>query len=184
MPGLDDSAWGGVSYLLAPTEELRARMVEPNRVREVVAPVGEERTGQETTRDGLLELLDRFGMANGGTTFGPGISLYEHFQQSYRDSLERCEGEFLGGWVYDLGRHISGWVELEVTGRRGDWVCLFGLDCHRLQGIPGEKVRLHFAHRAVRYAPVFFYGAGPAPEVVAVRGLDLSSGVTRVGRLE
>lgn len=182
--GFDDSAWGGVHYLPQPTEELRARMVEPNRVRAVVEPVGCEAIPPEARRHELLGLLDRYGMANGGTTFWPGVWLYAMFQQSYQDSLARCDGAFLGGWVYDLGRHISGWVELEVTGRRGDWACLFGLDCHRLQGVPGEKVRLHFAHRAVRYVPVFFFGQGLAPEVIAVRGLDISSDVERAGRFE
>lgn len=180
--GFDDSDWGGVYVLQPPTRELCARMIEPNRVRAVVEPTGREAIAPGTTREGLMGLLDRHNMANGGTSFWPGVWLYEVFQRSYRKSLERCEGDFLGGWVYDLGRHVSGWVELEVTGRRGDWVCLFGLDCHRLQGVPKERVRLHFAHRVVRYVPIFFFGEGPIPEITAVRGLDISSDVARAGR--
>ncbi len=183
-PGFDDSAWGGVHCLPPPTGKLRVRMVEPNRIRNVLEPIGCEPIAPGTTREELIGLLDRYNMANNGTTFWPGVWLYGMFQRSYRESLERCAGGFLGGWVYDLGRHISGRVELEITGRRGDWVCLFGLDCHRLQGVPQEKVRLHFAHRAVRYVPVFFFGEGPVPEITAVRGLDISGDVARVGRFD
>ena len=116
------------------------------------------------------------------STFGPEVWFFAEWQTTYAASLATCGDRFLGGCVYDLGRHISGWVEVRLTGPQGDWVCLFGLDCYRLQGVPGETVRLHFAHRAVRYVPVFFFGAGPEPEVLSVRGLDIGSDVESVGR--
>jgi alpha-L-rhamnosidase len=156
-------------------------MIEPNRVRHVAEPVSRMPLEPGLSRDELIATLNRYAIQNGGTSFAPGVWFYAEWQRSYAATLERCGGRFLGGWVCDLGRHVSGWIELRVTGRRGDWVCLFGLDCHRLQGGPGETVRLHFAHRVVRYVPIFFFGDGPAPEIVSVRGLDIGTDVERAG---
>ena len=178
----DYSRWDQVNYVPAPTAELNARVVEPNRVRDVREPASRERVEPNADEAELIELLNRYGTHNGGSTFGPEVWFFAEWQRAYSESLERCGRRFLGGWVYDLGRHVSGWVELRVTGRRGDWVCLFGLDCHRLQGVPGETVRLHFAHRVVRYVPVLFFGAGPEPDVLSVRGLDIGNDVEPAGR--
>ncbi|MBM3272588.1 hypothetical protein FJY94_04935 [Candidatus Kaiserbacteria bacterium] len=180
-PGFDDAGWSQVHRVPMPTTEVRARMVEPNRIRAIAKPIGQERIEGTKTQADLMTILDCYGLYNGGTTFGPGVWFYPEWQQSYAASFERCGSRFQGGWVYDLGRHVSGWVELQVTGRRGDWVCLFGLDCHRLQGVPNETVRLHFAHRVVRYVPVFFFGEEPEPEIVSVRGLDIGNDVESAG---
>ncbi|MFA6108237.1 MAG: alpha-L-rhamnosidase N-terminal domain-containing protein [Candidatus Latescibacterota bacterium] len=181
-PGFDDREWTSVNSVSTPTAELNARPIEPNRVRQMTTPVTRERLDPGMSQTELLELLNRCAQYNGGSTFAPEVWFFAEWQRQYRASLERCGGRFLGGWVYDLGRHVSGWVELRVTGRPGDWVCLFGLDCHRLQGGPQEVVRLRFAHRVVRYVPVLFFGGGVRPEVNDVRGLDLSSDVESVGR--
>jgi alpha-L-rhamnosidase len=180
-PGFDDTGWNRVHCVPMPTAEVRARMIEPNRIRATVKPVGQERITNGKTRADLIALLNRYNQYNGGSTFSPTVWLFSEWQKSYAANLERCGDRFLGGWVYDLGRHVSGWVELRVTGRRGDWVCLFGLDCHRLQGVPNEMVRLRFAHRVVRYVPVFFFGEGPEPEIISIRGLDISNDVESVG---
>lgn len=177
----DESGWAQARSMEAPTAALQARMIEPNRVRCVVETVKRARLEPGLSRDELIAALNRHGLQNGGSTFGPEVWFFAEWQKSYAANLERCGGRFLGGWVYDLGRHVSGWVELRVTGRRGDWVCLFGLDCHRLQGVPDETVRLHFAHRVVRYVPVFFFGEGPEPEVTGVRGLDIGNDVESAG---
>jgi alpha-L-rhamnosidase len=181
-PGFDDTGWNRVSCAPMPTAEVHARMVEPNRIRAITKPAGQERIDGIKSRADLVAILNRCGLYNGGTTFGPEVWFFPEWQKTYAANFERCGNRFLGGWVYDLGRHVSGWVELRVTGRRGDWVCLFGLDCHRLQGVPNETVRLHFVHRAVRCVPVFFFGEGPEPEIVSVRGLDIGNDVESVGR--
>jgi alpha-L-rhamnosidase len=157
-------------------------MVEPNRVRNVAEPVGRERIEPGPSRDELFALLNRYGLCNGGSTFGREVWFFPEWQRTYAASLATCGDRLLGGWVYDLGRHVSGWIELRVSGRRGDWVCLFGLDCHRLRGEPEETIRLHFMHRVVRYVPVLFLGEGPEPGVLSVRGLDLGSDVESAGR--
>jgi len=179
--GFDDRLWAQARCTEAPTAGLQARMIEPNRGRRMSEPAGRVRLEPGLAHDELISLLNRYGLHNGGSTFGPEVWFFAEWQRSYAAAIDRCGSRFLGGWVYDLGRHVSGWVELRVTGRRGDWVCLFGLDCHRLQGVTGETVRLHFAHRVVRYVPVFFFGEGPEPEVTGVRGLDVGSDVESAG---
>ena len=141
-PGFDDTGWNRVNCVPMPTAEVRARMVEPNRIRAITKPTGRERIDGMKARADLVAILNRYGLSNGGTSFGPEVWFFPEWQKSYAANLERCGNRFLGGWVYDLGRHVSGWVELRVTGRRGDWVCLFGLDCHRLQGVPGENAQM------------------------------------------
>jgi alpha-L-rhamnosidase len=180
-PDFDDSAWSHAEITDQPTAHLSARMNEPNRIRRITTPVGQQRVAPGQPHDVLLALINQYGAYNCGTTLSPGPGYYTDLQRVYAANLSMCGDRCLGGWVYDLGRHISGWVELQVTGQCGDWVCLFGLDCHRLRGQLGETVRLHFAHRVVRYVPVLFFGEGPEPEIISIRGLDISNDVASSG---
>jgi alpha-L-rhamnosidase len=82
----------------------------------------------------------------------------------------------------DFGRHVSGCAELAVHGEPGDWVCLFGLDWHRLRGGPGETVRMRFAHRAFRYVPVYLYGRKRAPRIESERALGIQNDIPSTGR--
>jgi alpha-L-rhamnosidase len=52
----DDRQWARVNYVPTPTAELRARMIEPNRIRGIAEPIARERVGN-ASRDDLLALL-------------------------------------------------------------------------------------------------------------------------------
>ena len=179
--GFDDAGWSRILYVDAPTAELSAGMIEPNCIRRSLAPVSSEPVRKGTDADGLLEILNRYGLYNGGTTFGDGVWFFEYWQKSYREAMERCGGRFLGGFVYDFGRHVSGGIEIEARGRKGDWLSIFGVDCHRFRGEGEETVKLRFIHRAFRYAPVFFFGDKTVPEILYVRAYDISNDIESAG---
>lgn len=182
-PGFDDSQWNRISYVPSPANKLNACMIEPNRVRNKVGPVRQEFIENGKSNAELIEILNRYNTWNGGTTFSPQVWFFEEWQKTYRFSIEGYGDNFKGGFIYDLGRHISGWIEIKVRGKKGDRVCLFGLDSHILSGKKeGEVVREHFIHRAVRYVPVFFFGDGnEKPEILSICGLDISSNVESAG---
>ncbi|MCM8761849.1 MAG: glycoside hydrolase family 78 protein [Candidatus Omnitrophica bacterium] len=181
--GFDDSHWSKISYVHSPTDKLSVSMIEPNRIKNKVEPVNRVFVEKGKSNAELIEILNRYNTYNGGTTFSPDVWFFEEWQKTYRDCIERYGDNFKGGFIYDLGRHISGWIEIRVRGKKGDRVCLFGLDCHILSGKEeGEVIREHFIHRVVRYVPVFFFGYGnEKPEVLSIRGLDISSNVESAG---
>ena len=180
-PDFNDRGWSKIKFVTAPTAQLSSRMIEPNRFTNTTEPVKREIIEKSKSTPELMGIINRYNLYNGGSGFSPEVWFFEEWQKTYKSSIERCGGNFQGGWVYDLGRHISGWVEIKAKGRRGDWVCMFGMDCYRLKGDVEETIRLHFIHRVVRYVPVFFFGEA-APEIISVKGLDINNDVEPAGK--
>ena len=83
-PGFDDTGWNRVNCVPMPTAEVRARMVEPNRIRAITKPAGRERIEGMKSRADLLAILNRYGLYNGGTTFGPGVWFFPEWQRPCR----------------------------------------------------------------------------------------------------
>lgn len=179
--GFDDSGWSPARRIAAPTAELCARMVEPNVVTEIAEPVNRARIDPGTAADALVELLVGIGAKNWGTSASH-PTLARGWRAALAASIAAMGGRFLGGWELDLGRHVSGRVDLTVEARRGDWICLFGVDRHRAAGGGAETVRLHFAHRVVRFVPVLFFGQGPEPLIRSARGVGIGAGLHHTGR--
>jgi len=181
LAGFDDSGWSPARRIAAPTAELCARMVAPNVVTEVVDPVSRARIEPGMTTDSLVELLMGIGAKNWGTSASH-PTLVRGWRAAFAASIAAMGERFLGGWELDLGRHVSGRVDLTVQARRGDWICMFGVDRHRAAGGGAETVRLHFAHRLVRFVPVLLFGQGPEPVIRSVRGVGIGTGLHHTGR--
>lgn len=177
-PAFDDVSWRTAHVIDPPTRRLCARMMEPNGITEVVEPIARRRLKPGAKPEELVDFLMEVGRRNWATSIS---HLASKWRAGLAESMAAMGGSFLGGFELDLGKHISGWVELSMTGRRGDWVCLFGVDRHRLSGEANELVRLHFAHRAFRYVPVFCFGEGPEPKIGSVRGLNLGNDLHHTG---
>lgn len=64
-PGFDDTGWKRVNCAPMPTAEVRARMVEPNRIRAITKPTGRERIEGVKTQADRVAILNRYGLYNG-----------------------------------------------------------------------------------------------------------------------
>lgn len=176
----DESKWDAARVVPSPSSELRSRPMQPNHVAEIVEPQS-RRTIElpENVPNGLVEIALDAGSRNWGTS---ATILRHRWPERMIQGFARADMPLQAVGEYDFGRHVSGWVELRVTGKPGDWICLFGLDWHRLRGTPGEIVRMRFAHRAFRYVPVFLYGREMSPRVEAVRAIGIQNAVPDAGQ--
>ena len=83
-PGFDDTGWSRVHCVPMPTAEVRACMVEPSRIRAIAKPAGQERIEGMKSRADLVAILNRYGLYNGGTTFGPDVWFFSDWQRPCR----------------------------------------------------------------------------------------------------
>jgi alpha-L-rhamnosidase len=180
-PGFNDASWKAAWVVDPPTRRLCARMTEPNAVKEVVAPVGRKHLEPGGKPGELVDYLMEVGKRNWTTSV---THLADKWQKAFAESIAAMAatgGSFQGGYEIDMRKHISGRVKLVVSGRRGDWACLFGVDRHRLGGKPNESVGLRFAHRAFRYVPILFFGEGPEPRIASVQGESMANDLHHAG---
>jgi alpha-L-rhamnosidase len=177
-----DSGWSNARFVDAPSASLNARPMQANGVVEVIPPVASKPLSVETDD---FEAIVRYALDAGVRNWATSATVpffAERFGRRVRAGTARTGGTPLREAVeFDFGVHVSGWLELTVRGTPGDWVGVFGLDWYRLRGEGAETLRLHFIHRAFRYAPVFLYGAERAPSIESVRALAVQSAIPAVG---
>lgn len=179
-PDYDDAAWRPSRVIAPLSVSVRARPMQPNAVLERVEPV---RSAELPVLgpDGVRAASCDAAVRNWGTSATVPF-LRERLESTVRQAADLPEVPLRRAVELDFGRHVSGWVEVEVSGAAGDWVSLFGLDWYRLRGEPGETVRLHFMHRAFRYVTLFLYGASGAPVVESVSAAAVQNAIPVSGR--
>jgi alpha-L-rhamnosidase len=172
----DGSGWAPARTIPAPTQRLAARMIAPNRIVKRLPPVSSRPVSRNR------EWLE-------GT-------LFESWKRNWGGDVHACFGNacragtaaklpdapFLGGVEYDFGEKTSGWYRLQVSGTKGDYVSVLGLDTWRLSGEPHEEIRLCSAYRVFRHLPVLFFGRGPAPVLERIEALAIQNDLRPTGR--
>jgi len=183
-PDFDDQAWAPAQPIQAPTKHLSANMIEPNRVVETVLPVAVSDVRGPLDRAGFAAMAERAGARNWSLETMTNPTFAQHWQPQFTRSYEGHGNAPVAGTEVDFGKHVSGWVRMEVTGSAGDTVTLFGLDQHRLNGRGKESVGQRFMHRAFRYVPIHFSGRNGRPRIENIRALAIQNDIRRIGRFE
>lgn len=183
-PAFDDRSWPDAQVIAAPTRQLSANMIEPNRVVETVRPVSVSDVRESPDRDSFAAMAEAAGAKNWSLETMTNPTFARHWQPHFTRCYEGHDGQAVAAMEVDFGKHISGWVRADVTGEAGDTVTMFGLDQHRLGGRGTESAGQRFAHRAFRYVPIHFSGAKGRPQIGNIRALDIRNDVRRTGRFE
>jgi alpha-L-rhamnosidase len=168
--------WTPARTIPTPTKCLAARMIEPNRITLRVSPAASRPISRN--REWLEGSLFESWKKNWG---GDVYAVFDGARQA-GTAAQLPDAPFLGGVEYDFGEKTSGWYRLEVSGRKGDYVSILGLDTWRLSGEPNEEIRLRSAHRAFRHLPVLFFGQGPAPVIERIEALAVQNDLRPTGR--
>ncbi|MFV2067569.1 MAG: alpha-L-rhamnosidase N-terminal domain-containing protein, partial [Pirellulales bacterium] len=183
-PRFNDTAWADASEIKAPTKRLCARMIEPNRIVETVRPVAVSDIKGPLDRDGFAAMAEAAGARNWSLETMTNPTFARHWQPTFTRSYKEHGNSPVAGFEVDFGKHVSGWVRMDVTGKPGDTVTMFGLDQHHLCGRPGEQVGQLFMHRAFRYVPIHVSGKGQRPRIENIRAVAVQNDVRRTGRFE
>ncbi len=183
-PGFEDAAWADASEIKAPTQRLSARMIEPNRIVETVRPVAVSEIREPLDHDSFAAMANASGAKNWSLETMTNPTFARHWKPAFTRSYNGHGNSPVAGFEVDFGKHVSGWVRMDVTGNPGDTVTMFGLDQHHLSGRPGEEVGQRFMHRAFRYVPIHFSGKKQRPRIENIRALAVQNDVRRTGRFE
>jgi len=170
------TGWDAARAIPEPTRRLAARMIEPNRIVKCSAPVLNQPISRN--RDWLEGTLFESWKKN----WGGDVHACVYNARRAGTAAQLPGAQFLGGVEYDFGEKTSGWYRLYVSGRKGDYVSVLGLDTWRLSGAPREEIRLRSAHRVFRHLPVLFFGQGPAPVIERVEALAIQNDLRTAGR--
>lgn len=183
-PEFDDMDWADARQIKAPTQSLSARMIEPNRIVETVRPVAVSAIRQPLDHDSFAAMANASGAKNWSLETMTNPTFARHWKPAFTHSFNGHGSAPVAGFEVDFGKHISGWVRMDVKGNPGDTITMFGLDQHRLSGRPGEEVGQRFMHRAFRYVPIHFSGKKQRPRIENIRALAVQNDVRRTGRFE
>lgn len=170
----DDRAWPPARKIKSPTQRLAANMIEPNRIVETLTPVSNQPISAHAAW--LEEYLPAIWEKDLGT------SARVVFERPDCRFAKLPSAPFLGGVEYDFGKKVSGWARLKVTGSKGDYVSILGLDTYCLTGEPDEELCLRSAHRVFHHLPVLFFGQGQAPVIREIQALAIQNDLRPVGR--
>jgi len=183
-PQFDDTAWADAREINAPTKRLSARMIEPNRIVETVRPVAVSDIRESLDHDAFAAMAEAAGARNWSLETMTNPTFARHWKPAFTRSYNEHGNSPVAGFEVDFGKHVSGWVRMDVAGHPGDTVTMFGLDQHHLSGRPGEEVGQRFMHRAFRYVPIHFSGKEQRPQIENIRALAVQNDVRRTGRFE
>ena len=150
----DDATWEPARQVDPPFRHMAANMIEPNRVVETLAPLSDQAIPAHA------EWLREYLSATWEGDTGPDIRQCLASSDRFHKGANLPPAKFLGGIEYDFGKLVSGWARLKVSGAKGDYVSILGLDTYRLSGEPHEELCLRSAHRVFRHLPVLFFGSG------------------------
>ncbi|MFH1743339.1 MAG: alpha-L-rhamnosidase N-terminal domain-containing protein, partial [bacterium] len=182
--GLDDSRWQHAEVIEAPTKALCPRTIEPNRVAEVVEPVSISPIREPLNESEFIAMAKSAGSRNWSLETMEHPAFAKHWIPEFERSFREHQGSPVAGFEVDFGKHVSGWVRMDVTGDSGDTVTTFGLDQHRVRGSSTEEAGQRLMHRAFRYVPVHFSGKSQRPRIENIRALSIQNDVRPVGRFE
>ncbi len=183
-PLYDDTAWESARAAEPPTKKLSARMIEPNRIVEVVRPVVVSAVRESIDSATFAATTHENGAKNWSreTMTFPGFA--KHWKEWFQKTYAGHRGQDVAEIEVDFGKHVSGWVRIDATGQPGDTVTTFGLEQQHLGGTGTEQVGQRFAHRVFRYVPIHFSGSKEKPRIENIRAVAVQNDIRGTARFE